>query len=294
MLPSSADRVPERRRTIRIKRSGLLRWKLEDIDRPAIKFAETIDELAQAFALVHKVYLTLGYLDEPKPHGMLFGIHSLLPETAVFVAKSYLTVISTLTEIFDSELFGLPMDAIYRKELDTLREQNRKIVELSALVTPSKLRWRNLFMFLSHVMYQYSIYRGVNDLCIAVNPKHVRFYKEMLLFEDFGPERHYPRVDAPAVALRINMDHIQDKGRDVYGEMEPEFNLYGYFHRMTGVAPADGSLSHLTPAYPGDAAGKPLDSKTVKYFLDKNNSLLENLPLEQREFLNKVYPNLDI
>ena len=98
---------PERKRAIRIKRSELLKARLDEIDRPAIKIAGEIDEYKQVFSLVHDTYLRMGYLSTPKPHGMLFGIHTLLPETVIFVAKSYRTVISTLTEIFDTELFGL-------------------------------------------------------------------------------------------------------------------------------------------------------------------------------------------
>ena len=282
----------ERRRTIRIKRSGLLRWKLEDIDRPAIKFAETIDEFSQAFSLLHDIYLQMKYLSKPKPHGMLFGIHALLPETVVFVAKSYQTVISTLTEIFDTEQFGLPMDIIYRDELDGLRAQGRKIVELSALVTPSKLRWRNLFMYLSQVMYQYSIYRGIDDLCIAVNPKHVRFYKSIFLFEDLGPERLYPRVDAPAVALRINMDDIRSKSLEIYGALEFECNLHTYFHRMTGLKPLDESIGIPADVSPASAPGGPRRVEIVRYFLEKDSSLVQALSSEQRGFLNGVYPGL--
>ena len=54
------------------------------------------------------------------PSQILFSIYHLLSETAVFVAKSYLDVVSTLTLVFDTEPFGLPMDAIYQKELDDL------------------------------------------------------------------------------------------------------------------------------------------------------------------------------
>ena len=88
MSSQAATELLEMRRTIRIKRSGLTSTRIHDIDSPAIKFAENISELEQAFSLVHDTYLETGYLAEPRPHGMLFGIHSLLPETVVFIAKS--------------------------------------------------------------------------------------------------------------------------------------------------------------------------------------------------------------
>ncbi len=291
----------ERRRTVRIKRSNLLNLHLDDIDRPAIKIAETLDEYEQSFRLVHDTYLRMGYLKEPQPQGLLFSAYSLLPETVIFIAKSYLTVISTLTEIFDTEAFGLPMDIIYKPELDTLREKGRRIVELSALVTPPKLRWRNLFMLLAQVMYQYSRYRGVDDLCIAVNPKHVSFYKNILLFEDFGPERHYPRVDAPAVALRVDMQHIADRLKQVYDSNDLDTNLYLYFHRMTGLLPWDPAKTPVpaetSPAQRPQETIVPFmngrKAEIVCHFFQLSPSLWENLNPSQKDFFTTHYPQLE-
>lgn len=299
-MPDYGPNGLERRRTVRIKRSNLLDLKLDDLDRPAIKIAETRDEYEQSFRLVHDTYLRMGYLKEPQPHGMLYSVYSLLPETVIFVAKSYLTVISTLTEIFDTEAFGLPMDIIYKPEVDALREQGRRVVELSALVTPPKLRWRNLFMLLAQVMYQYSVYRGVDDLCIAVNPKHVKFYKDILLFEDFGPERHYPRVDAPAVALRVDMHHIADRLKQVYDSKDLDCNLYLYFHRMTGFLPRDPEKTPvpMESAATGAAPDVPAPfmngrkAEIVRHFLDLSPPLWDGLSPAQKAFLAAQYPAL--
>ena len=284
--------APERRRTVRIKRSELLKARLDDIDRPAVKIAGDIDEFKQAFSLVHDTYLRMGYLSTPKPHGMLFGIHTLLPQTVIFVAKSYLTVISTLTEIFDTELFGLPMDELYQKELDGLRSKGRKIVELSALVTPADFRWMNVFMYISKVMYLYSLDRGVNDLCIAVNPKHVRFYKHILLFEDLGPERYYPRVNAPAVALRVNMDCIKEKLKSTYDGLDFDCNLHDYLHGEAGA----GASEKTSAVLPGeDSPGNGNSHWTpenVKYFLLLEKSIPDGLNGGQKEFLLSSYPGL--
>ena len=48
------EREIERRRTIRIRRSALLGAKLEGLDRPSIKIAETLDEWQQAFGVVYR------------------------------------------------------------------------------------------------------------------------------------------------------------------------------------------------------------------------------------------------
>jgi len=283
---------PESRRANRIKRSELLKARLDEIDRPAVKIAGDIDEYKQAFSLVHDTYLRMGYLSTPKPHGMLFGIHTLLPETVIFVAKSYLTVISTLTEIFDTEQFGLPMDELYRKELDGFRSKGRKIVELCALVTPANFRRMNAFMYLSKLMYQYSMDRRVNDLCIAVNPKHVPFYKHILLFEDLGPQCYYPRVNAPAVALHVNMDCINEKLKSAYGGLDFEANVHAYFHGEAGFRASEKTSAVLPGEDSPENGNRYWTPENVKYFLLLEKSILAGLNRSQKEFLLSSYPGL--
>ena len=282
----------ERRRTVRIKRSALLKAKLDDIDRPSIKIAENRDEFSQAFGLVHKEYLSLGYIPNPKSTEILYSIYHLLPETTVFVAKSYLTVISTLTQIFDSELFGLPMDALYRKELDNLRDANRKIAEIISLATQKSFRWKNLFMYLCKAMLWHAKYNGVNDLCITVNPKHVRFYKTIFLFEQFGPEKHYPKVNAPAVPLRLNLDDLNKKLRDAYDTADFECNLYDYLIRMRSDVQPDRSPAVNKDISFLSSKRKLMDKETAEYFIRTDPSIVNGLSPACETYLESIYPGL--
>lgn len=284
----------ERRRTVRIKRSALLSAKLDEIDRPAIKSAENMDEFSQAFGLVYKEYLRSGYIPEPKSSEMLYNIYHLLPETTVFVAKSYLTVVSTLTQIFDSDLFGLPMDSLYKNELDVLRDRGRKIAEITALATEKSFRWKNLFMYLCKAMLWHTKYSGINDLCITINPKHVRFYKTIFLFEQFGPERHYPRVNAPAVPLRLNIDEIDKRGKDVYDTSEFECNLYDYFFRMRNNRKPDDTPTVKDKVTPLPSNRKLMDKETAAYFVNTDPSVLDNLSPVCRTYLASIYPGLTL
>jgi hypothetical protein len=282
----------ERRRTVRLRRSALLKSKLDTIDRPAIKIAETSKEYDQALALVYDEYVESGYIPNPNPEGKIFSVHHLLPETTVFVAKSYETVISTLTQVFDSELFGLPMDSIYWEELAELREKGRKIAELGSLATKKDFRWQNLFMYLCQVMYWFSRYKEVDDLCITVNPKHVRFYHSIFLFEKFGPEKQYPKVAAPAILMRLNMDGIEKSLKQVYGNLEFDCNLYEYFHRMdgessNGFGPAAKNRPILV------AHDKPrLPVESVQKLLETDKTVLNGLTVPQKEHLSLLYPGL--
>ncbi|WP_045221329.1 N-acyl amino acid synthase FeeM domain-containing protein [Desulfonatronum thioautotrophicum] len=276
--------VHERRRTIRIRRSALLKANLDDIDRPSIKLAETKDEWSQAFGLVHKEYMEQGYITQPHPSALSYNIYNFLPSTCVFIFKSYLTVISTLTQIFDSPEFGLPMDALYRNELDELRGQGRKVTELSALATPKEVRWCNLMVYLSKTMFEYSRLSDVNDICIMVNPKHVRFYKAIFLFDDFGEEKFYDAVGAPAVALRLNYDTIEEKLGEVYSEFDFESNLYAFFCKV------NSTMEELREGQISPQRRAPMDPDSFEFFSKTKPELFTNLNPEQSRFLHRHYP----
>ena len=282
----------ERRRTVRIKRSGLQTFMLEGLDRPAMKFAETREELEQAFSLVYEVYRKKNFIPNPVPHKMLYNMYSLLPSTKHIIAKSYLTVISNLTEIFDTPQFGLPMDAIYKPELDNLRDKGRSLVELSALATPREHRWKNIFLYLVQLMYWHSVYNGVDDVCITINPRHVRYYMQLFPFEQLGPERHYKRVSAPAIALRGKVKDSMDRMVEICHNLGFDTPLYSYFYRITGITPANDAAYLDSQALQVNVRPKPIKTSIVKYFLNKDKSILNELSDEQKDELQKVYPDL--
>jgi N-acyl amino acid synthase FeeM len=282
----------ERRRTVRLRRSALLKSKLDTIDRPAIKIAETSLEYEQALALVYQEYVESGYITNPNAEGKIFSVHHLLPETTVFIAKSYQTVISTLTQVFDSELFGLPMDSIYQEELAELRERGRKIAELGSLATKKDFRWQNLFMYLCQIMYWFARYKEVDDLCITVNPKHVRFYKTIFLFEQFGPEKQYPKVAAPAVLMRLNMEGIENAVKRVYGNLDFDCNLYEYFHRMDGESPNGlGPGVKNRPILVTNERPR-LTVETVQKLAESDRAVLCDLTAAQKKHILALYPGL--
>lgn len=286
MSSLSEELLHERRRSVRLRRSAMLKANLDAIDRPNIKIAETLDEWAQSFALVYREYLDAGYIGAPHPSGLHFSVFNFLPSTCVFIFRTYLTVISTLTQIFDSEHFGLPMDALYKDELDSLRARGRKITELSALATPKETRWCNLMIFLSKTMFEYSKITQVNDICIMVNPKHVPFYKTMLLFDDFGPERFYAGVGAPAVALRINMDDIEEKAAQKYKDFDSDGNIHEFFCKM------NSTLQELQSGKTFHEKRYPMDDKTADFFFKSRPELFDNLKPRQREQLLHFYPGM--
>lgn len=294
ILPSSMSPPPprnisdfsdtkERRRTIRIRRSALLDAKMDLLDRPSIKIAETLDEYCQAFKVLHDVYLNSGYLPRATQSGMHYNHHHLLPKTCVFIFKTYLEVISTMSYIPDTPMFGVPMDDLYRDKVDELRNAGRKIVEIGSLATIRHKCWHNIMTFLSKAVFMYATHTKADDLCIMVNPKHVRFYESIFLFELLGEERHYAKVDAPAVALRVNMRNIEPDLRNAYANCDFDTDLHNFFVKVNSPA-INNVIDKRNPE-----KDRPLDYATAKHLLAAHPELLWNLPSEHRAILEKTY-----
>lgn len=275
--------VTERRRTIRIRRSALLEAKMEGIDRPSIKIAETLDEYHQAFSILHDVYRASGYLAHPHPSGMLINLYHLLPKCCVFIFKSYFDVYSTMSFIPDTQLFGLPIDDLYRNEIDRLREKGRKVAEIGSLATLRHHCGQNIMVFLSKAIFHYALLTNTDDLCIMVNPKHVRFYQSIFLFEPFGDKRHYDKVNASAVALRVDMRSIEPNLRDAYSSTAFDTDLHRFFTRI------NSHMIDQNTVFTQVEKDEPLESEIARSLFAAHPELMDNLSPAQHNYLTSLY-----
>jgi hypothetical protein len=195
------------------------------------KIAETQSELEQAFRLVHDVYIQAGYSD-PHPSGIRVSLINALPTATTFVGI-YNEEVVTTTSIFPDSDLGLPLDAIYKEEIDELRQKNRRIAEVGILASNPKFRFTDcsLPLALTKIMYLYASQSlKLDDLVITVNPKHRHFYTDVLLFEMIGDVKSYKSVnDNPAVLLRLDLNIAREAFRSIYANQPDHKNLYHFF-----------------------------------------------------------------
>lgn len=280
------NRSIERRRTIRLKRSALLKYGLDAIDRPAIKIAETVEEYREALAVLYDAYLECGYIPE-NPSGVYASPHQLTPYSQVFVFKSYLNVIATMSKVEDSDAFGLPMDCLYKDELDRLRGEGKRIVEFCTFASPREERFSNAMVFLKRSMFFQCAYNGINEICIMVNPKHVAYYKEIFLMEDLGPEKTFPKFDAPAVGLRISVDDYRDKLSEAYGGEDFDTNMYDFFYAR------DKELSSLHQEELNSFCSfRSMGSSLVSWLCESVPDILDGFDTEKKRQLMALYPDV--
>ena len=188
-----------------------------------IRMANSQGRREAATMLLKKMYSWRGYsVDTPTPPR---------PNAITLTADTAGKTVGTMTLCFDG-VDGLPADDTFRAELDELRAQSRRLCEPSRLAI-DKDTPRRVFAALMHISYIYShkIHK-FTDYIIEVNPRHAVFYKRMLGFQDLGTERMCARVDAPAVLLRLECQHMAaqiNKYGGLFENAAKERSFYPFF-----------------------------------------------------------------
>jgi hypothetical protein len=188
-----------------------------------IRMANSAGRREAASLLIRKMYGWRGYAFEP---GRFQEANKL-----TLYAETAGMVVGTMSLCLDSQVL-LPADENFRDQLDQLRAQGRRLCEPSRLAIDKGVTKR-VFASLIHISYLYArIIHRFSDYVIEVNPRHVMFYQRMLGFQDFGAERECTRVGAPAVLLRLPLEHMGEQIRTWGGLMEQhgeERSFYPYF-----------------------------------------------------------------
>jgi N-acyl amino acid synthase FeeM len=191
-----------------------------------VRLAHSQERSKEANVLVKRRYSAAGYVVVGP------GAHQVCPDEITLMSYSGDKVVGTLTLGMDIGN-GLYADELYKAEVDGLRAGGRKVAEITKLAIDSKHASKRVFASLIHIAHIFlrNLWR-YTDVVIEVNPSHVHFYKKMLGFKDLGPERHCPRVDAPAVLLWVELSYLQERIEEVGGRKElakQDKSLYPYF-----------------------------------------------------------------
>jgi hypothetical protein len=149
-----------------------------------LRAADTGGQRSSANILVHRMYASRGYKTTAANDGA--DVKNLLTLVAIDGQET----IGTLSLRFDAPGDGLLADDLFRLEIDTLRDQGRRVCEFTKLAMDHVVKSKRVLASLFHTAYLWA--HGVmdhDDVVIEVNPRHVRFYRKALGFTVMGPER---------------------------------------------------------------------------------------------------------
>jgi len=255
---------------------------LEAID---YRVARSREDLENSFTLVYREYLKRGYVKESDSK-LKLSIYNALPSTTTFVAMLEKEVIATTTLIPDSPL-GLPMDTLYHEELNVLRQQNKKICEISMLASNTELFTSGTSMLLNSkkMMLIFYLFKVIFDyakdmvkldhICITINPKHSLTY-DFLLFKDLGGLKTYRNANgAPAIAKHIDITMAEQECR----QKNKEGLLEMFFFKKTNMEKLAGRIT--------------LNPQDLTYFFVEKTDIFKAAPLLQLGYIKDCYPGYD-
>lgn len=189
-----------------------------------IRLTDTAEGRNSASMLVSKMYAWRGYT----------GTHQFNddPNRITLTATDKGDAIGTLTLGIDS-IAGLHADNVFRDELNAFRNQGAKLCEFTKLAFDTSVRSKTSLANLFHlaVIYARDIHH-CTDIVIEVNPRHRRFYEQMLGFERFSDVKTNPSVNAPAFLLKVSLAFVTEQIQQYGGTWDRDHgarSFYTYF-----------------------------------------------------------------
>ena len=182
-----------------------------------VRLANSDGRRESADLLIKKLYEWRGY--------DISGMDVDHPNRITLMADTHGQPIGTITIGLDSPA-GLLVDALYHDEIEQLRKQGSRVCEFTKLAIDQDIKSKRVLASLFHLacIYAHRIH-GATDITIEINPRHAPFYRRMLGFTPLGEERLCPRVQAPAVLLRLTFAYLNEQ-IEKYG---------GTYHDIPGI-----------------------------------------------------------
>lgn len=170
------------------------------------------EDLEEAVDLIVREYQKKGYLNlQEYPDSKEKILASLESEfSRTFIVKHKDKIVGTVSVVFDSER-GLPIDEIYKEEMNKLRVSGVKIAEIIKLATDSEYRKNNtVIQSLFTTIFKYGLSEKADYYCITINPKQAAVYKN-IFFEKIGEEKIYHFLnDAPTIAMISDFNKVRE------------------------------------------------------------------------------------
>lgn len=198
-----------------------------------IKIANKLEEREAAFRLGYFSYLKKGYIKENLNEWLVRDYDSNSETVILIVLDNQKTIVGSATLVFDNAT-NLPAEKMYKNEINDLKRKNYKTAELARLaISPN---YRNLKEILILIFNYAAIYirhvKKYDGMVVEVTPKHKNYYKELLSFDEIGPEKPYPQQGTPVVLLHLTTNKYLselDRIKKSLNNNKKERSLYPFF-----------------------------------------------------------------
>jgi len=166
--------------------------------------ARSLDDVLEAWGLLYEAYVRVGFIS-PNPFELHAVPQAIGPHTLVMLGHVGEGVVSTISGIVDNPR-GLPLDSVYPEELDALRAQGRKLIEVGLfgdrrILTGEADRTIHAIFELMRYTYYFGAYLGATDFVCGIPPRRARLYSRAFGFRPVGEVKSYATVEDNPVQL---------------------------------------------------------------------------------------------
>lgn len=163
------------------------------------KVASSFAEVLDAWSLVYHQYLTAGLI-KPNDYSIFTFPEYLSNNAAVIIGKENGVTTCTASAVLDSKL-GLPLDTQYKKELDHLRTEGRKLIEIGLVADSRNHQNFSDVIELMNSVARFGPYSKHLDFVVGINPRRVNLYGKLWGFKQIGEVKDYEKLKTAPVAL---------------------------------------------------------------------------------------------
>jgi len=197
--------------------------------------AQSVEDHYKCFRLLHDAYVDAGYSDKLIPPLRILPEHCN-HKTRVLMAN----ITGNPDPIWTASVFSesLPIEKVFKKEIHKLREKGKILAEIGCLATDKNFRMRDQKIpMLGNVFAVRYIIDILNAdvMVIAIHPRHLKFYRDLLLFEQLSYKEEYSIVkNHPVVVLYRDIASWGLDLKKVY-DKENIYNLFFKYRQNVGT-----------------------------------------------------------
>lgn len=163
------------------------------------QIASSFNEIIDAWSLVYRQYLSASLI-EPNEFELFTFPEYISNNSAVIYGKENGEMVSTASGLLDSEK-GLPLDAYYKRELDQLRNQGRKLIEIGLVAEVRNTNGMANAIELMNNIARFGVQTGHLDFVVGIHPRRVSLYNRLWGFKPIAEIKEYDSLKTAPVVL---------------------------------------------------------------------------------------------
>lgn len=161
--------------------------------------ASNFHDIIDAWSLVYRQYLAASLI-EPNPLELFTFPEYISNQSAVVVGKEKGEIICTASGLLDGEK-GLPLDTYYHDELNALRSEGKKLIEIGLVADTRKTDGMANAIELMNNIARFGVQANHLDYVVGIHPKRVNLYNRLWGFKPIAKAKEYDTLKTAPVVL---------------------------------------------------------------------------------------------